>query len=760
MDKTRLYDSKYFLDQFKGYKDKSQHKIYKICEEFFNNGAHPFYLIQLVRYVKIADKNENADNYSEFIAKKLSKHYKDYPIPDPSSKALGSTGSVSRLYNEDWTPRLNLDKGIFYGVIHEAFVEMMREVKRGGHEGLTWETDVNFVTTKLLEHPETTTHVLLSYVKYINLLGVSIYGKDAPVKSWFYPVKKVSAFIKSRLETVGVAETTQEVLQSWDEQELNFCWNNLGFIVSNLDSEDLQDPNPATTCLKKLLELADSKNIHIAEIARKVINVRPLFSTESTKTLELLIDKNIFNLLNKLKSELVNVETCHVTANYFKRLHFKLLRHLVYMFVYIPKPGTVDLYMDTNSEEFIQDLFGEAAWESLCKFQDLSFWQDYGTNNSGQFFRNYVKEDTQEYIIFKKALNDFLEAKSKPELAKFVEELMDSKFEESQIYSEVWRSRVNLLAGDTVQVVTHLRKEWMPLRRKKSEFLGEAFPKVSLCENPEFINNGAACTFRITIPNHEEAISGKLDMEGNLTHLDGIVWLSHRSKQIIRAVVVDSLAAILIPTYVEKLPVKSHGGWRVPSEQDFWARRPVIHTRGEFADEYEEPSDSMGTKIHPQVAQLLFEWLLDKQNDCPFRLYKVKEVQIGKGTESYYVTYETAKEDLLKAKSSIHDIYMRTTKAYTKPLGLYLNQRGDVVAQKVSARALRNYQMFVEDTGRELNFTPVRKTYTLPSGQNIVLDVPRTFCIGSFDTLSDCLKLVPDQNLKEEARLKLLHRPK
>jgi hypothetical protein len=81
-----------------------------------------------------------------------------------------------------------------------------------------------------------------------------------------------------------------------------------------------------------------------------------------------------------------------------------------------------------------------------------------------------------------------------------------------------------------------------------------------------------------------------------------------------------------------------------------------------------------------------------------------------------------------------------------------MDKAGSIVVRQVSEKALRNYGRFLHNGGRQLDQRPVRKTYQLPNGGRLVLDVARTFNQGTFNSLDQVWDVVPDSSLKARAK--------
>lgn len=295
----------------------------------------------------------------------------------------------------------------------------------------------------------------------------------------------------------------------------------------------------------------------------------------------------------------------------------------------------------------------------------------------------------------------------------------------------------------------------MTVKRHPNEYLGTLFPIVEVAQHPKLGENGAACIFRISFPEMpDKPVLGELNAEGHIK-LDRISAITLEGRQALQAVAAQTLAAVLVPRYLEMFPPKTKSGFKIIYTGEVWASRPVIHLLGELREDLNENEQriSGGSRIHPEIARRLFAWLLDEELDCPFRLFREIKKLVHGVQEIYFTTWRKAKDELRARNANLSDAYIRTVRAYTRPVSVFINQGGDIVVQQMSNRAMRNYERFRSDIGRELDLSPVRKTYLLLGEKRIVLNVPRTFNQGTFDSLAEVWKMIPDLSLKKRAEV-------
>ncbi len=454
-------------------------------------------------------------------------------------------------------------------------------------------------------------------------------------------------------------------------------------------------------------------------------------------------------LLDSLKGELPNVSVYHVITRWLQTLSQNLQEALILKLLF--RTDTGDIVFDGRMETFIEELFGIEVWEALCKNEDPSRWKNtIGT--SGFKYRGGLI-DTPEYQLFRRALSGTPFKEHDCNCAEAVDNLVwgaDVRFEHAE---HAWDYAVNLLSGDVVTVVTHLRSEWMQVRRRDDEFLGQVLERIDVAQHPKLGDVGAACKFRFPLPNLQgRQVYGELDTEGEMT-LRSIPVLTPAARTAVKAAVAQTLVAVLVPSLKDTLPPKPIRGARTSYTGEIWATRPVIHTLGEIGrDRGIADIESGGTRIHPVYADGIFRWLTDEAVTNPYPLFhRVKERE-GNVTEPCFRLFKDAKAELLARRLALSDVFARLIKAYARPLAIWWDDGGQVCVKKMSARAQRNYQRHRDDGFRALDFSPVKKTYQYPDGRRVVVDVPRTFIHGTFYTLQEVFAFVFDSGLRAKVQ--------
>jgi hypothetical protein len=298
----------------------------------------------------------------------------------------------------------------------------------------------------------------------------------------------------------------------------------------------------------------------------------------------------------------------------------------------------------------------------------------------------------------------------------------------------------------------------MKLERKSWEFLSSKFPLAQVAALPVTSTpKGAECRFRLyPASDSEHPISGSMDTEGKIK-LDDIAVITPLTRMALQAMVVQTLAAVMVPRHIEQLAKTVVKGPALIWEDEVFASRPVIHVIGELGkkqeDDDEEPIIDTLHRIHPKIAMLLFQWLLDEENDWQPQLYRMFYDEMEGGKKEYFCApWSNAKNLLKEGKVPLSEVFHNTVRAHTRPVPVYMDKAGSIIVRQVSERALRNYERFLRYGGRPLDQRPVRKTYILPNGGRLVLDVARTFNQGTFNSLDQIWNMVPDFSLKIRAK--------
>lgn len=759
----RLYDCSILLSALRGLSTRT---IQGVLREYLRRGAHPFFLAQGVRfsYACHTDPRATVEVWKEIQEEAdqiLKEAYQKYP-PVPEVLEGGFKRGVSRLYDREGKPRRGLDEGIIHGVILETFADRREAVVEVDDLLEEWVIESGEILERFLEHPDATIGTL------DNLLDLSLPTLDAidllaaPVTPPRPPIYElIHHFFVRRLEALDVETVTAELLSVWSPTYTLRFWTLVNYFGSALRETHLCTHLPFTRLLSTVID-APPKDARRQSVRGRFLNAYPLDQSARLSKEEqldvLLAFHALLNLVEWVKEELPRIETYHVLIRWLQILTSARARKRLILLLTITKKKEEERFavaVDERTEQLIEELLGLKVWEALCRLVDRESWKDYIPTESvfQPTLFSELAETLPDYPLFERAVEKVNLTRHDWRLA----EEFDRRVYSSRVAFEntefILEEELNLLSGDIILTVTHLRDEWMPVRRRKEEFLGAILTRIDVARRRDIGDVGAACCFRTYLPEIPQPIQGKLDAEGEMT-LENILVLTPPARMALNAAVAQTLVEILIPRYEATLPPKPQTGFQELSYTgEIWTTRPVIHTEGDLSDESTTPElPSGGTRINPTISKIVFQWLTDEVLDNPVRLFQERMERSGGRSEIYYVTAQDAKEQLQARLLSLSEVYVRTVRAHSRPLGVNKDLDGMIKVQQMSNKARRNYERFRQEGGRELSFAPVRKTYILPDGRRMIFDVPKTFNQGTFHTLAEVYEMIPIPTLKQKAR--------
>ncbi len=709
-------------------------------------GAHPFFLMQLMIFVS-ASCPDRADYLTDAGIRAL-KRVKDRLQQVPDVPGTEVQDPLQRIYDAPDVPR-KTDEGIIHGVVIESCMNLIQSKVGGSIPTSGWKNWMGTVSL-ICKHPQSTVAVLDNIVQLTSGMVEQDSRFPKGMAEMFEAIQQ--EFFQRRAQQIGLKRLVGELVETWslDSAYRFFALLVHLFLAATDPAQPLGADVPGTTILRTILEIKDKSLTQ----AKKEILDYPLFSASEADTdydTSMIVSRAAQVLVEMLKAELPAVETVHAIAKLLKTVNRTNREQWVAYLAFQAKPT---LGIDPRSADLLESLLGAEAWKALCELSNPKHW---GTNvqvTTG--FRLYTGLDTtsEEYRVFFGKLRAIDFDHHNTRLAELLDRQVHASDHTPKEAKDACDRVVNLLAGDTVFNSTHLRLEWMRVKRRADEFLGAHIPRIDVAVHPKFGESGTACKFRIFFTElPDDQISGLMGPEGEI-EFNNIVLLTLFGRDGLRAAVLESLGAILIPRYLERIPSPLRGGFGGNFTGEVWAARPAYHTLIQVQENPDPVGPSFGNRINPEIARLVFLWLTGEAADCPFRLYrKVKEKPEGEQTEdTYYVGWDSAKHYLLSEKVTLSQVYLRTVRAHTKPVGVKVENDGTVVVRQVSDRAKRNYRRFLSDTGRQLDMTPVRKTCELPGGVRIVLTLERTFNQGTFNSLDEVWVMIPDLTLKADAK--------
>jgi len=717
-------------------------------------GVHPFFLQQLYLLVwkmqsmllGTGETHQTEQGILEQQAKKMAQ------VPEPWADGLSR--SASRIYERGWAPRRNLDEGILHGALMECARDFWQARSKGMSAAALGGEYIS-AFERFLDHPDADVRLLSNFYYLGTFLSGAFQQEKLPaIDVELTPL--VREYLKQQIRNHGIQKATLDLLEIWSDSGSWIFWVLVYELLIGLEGMRSKQSLGATKFLTAVLDQAQAGKGQLRATAARVGALYPMMikGQNEKNVRSVLITKT--QLVDHLKQELPDMDTYHAIVRWLQTLPVDRREGIVLEMVF---QGLAEQswLIDSRAELLLEELLGPEAWQALCALQDERFWKKSGKGDGGiRSYRANPDRTSPEYRLFLSKLQEAQLGKHDWRLAEAADRLVaDSrpKVTEKQA-KKLWEETVDLLAGDIVLSVTHLQTQLLSLPRHCDEFLGDVLPVVKIAEHPQLKQNGAACIFSIDLPDlPDKPLTGSLDAEGEIV-LDRVCVLTPTGRQALQAVVVQSVAALVIPHYLDTAPVHGEHGGGLAFTGEVYGRRPVIHKLGDLSQEREEEANIIpsGTRINPAVAWKLFQWLMDEDLLCPYRLHRQLVDKPEGREERLYPTWREAKELLKARKVELRGVHFRTIRAHTRPVAAQLTQSGTVVFQHMTDAAKRKYEFFVKDIGRELDLTAVRKTYLLPSSVRVVLDVPRTFNQGTFNTLEEVWQMVPDRALKARAK--------
>ena len=740
---NRLYDFASFVDRLAS--DVRPKAVERLLAEYIKAGAHPYFLAQVMR---LADQQSKLIELADRILVDL--YATRESVPEAWDRE--PYAAASRLYEPKCdNPRLIYDQGIIYGAIVEFF-RVSHRMYAGTQRKIPPELCAR-TAEKLLGHPLADIGVLDSLNHAIYSLREATEGEATFVFQGDeeYPsshkedriFELTDEFIAKRIRASSVVDVIREILGVWEDKSATRGYSIFRCVERVVQELPLE--LPATHMLEALLSVPLQGAGRLAHAAQQILRAYPVGIGEGDMPDAYMAISAIGFFISDLKQELPSLRTRHAVIRWLKRLEKKPLEQIVAHLAF-----TEQCQIDTRIETLVEEVFGPKAWEAICAYQDPSLWKVAKELVKGFHLRSGALTDKPQYKELVAGLHSSNLQHHESVIAEEFERIVHKENPSLEEIQKVLEYHLNLLSGELVMAVAHLRDEWMPVKKTPDEFLGAHFPRVEICRHKTYGDNGAACRFKFEVPRSVRMLRGSLNSEGEV-ELENTPILDDTSKLAVRAMVAQTMCDVLIPHCTDTFPSGGHGGQWIPPYEEPWTRRPVVHTLGKIEEENGH-DQGFGTKINPVMVELLFRWLLGERSDYSFRLYVEAEEKIAETTEYFFEALHGAREKLLKKELTLADVHMRIMRAHSRPLPVYLDESNTLRIKKMSARARRNYERYRNGGGRELDFSPVQKTYVVPNNVRVPIMVSRTFIQGSFASLHEAFDFIVDRSLQARVR--------
>ena len=677
---------------------------------------------------------------------------KNYPIPE---RDPGPFGAIARICGQSTSN--SLDPGLVHGVFLEVNLDMTKLYwEQRGQALQIWTTERERFIEKVLQIPNLDFSAFDTLHFVVNDLHRGFNSILSPTET-----KLITDYFGSRIVGRSVRSWLRELLESWCDQEPSRFWILLSKALTVSDEKFL-----GTKILLELLVIRPRDGDHLYDVAQKVLlgKDHPVNSKSQKNTIAAATFEG--QLLHLLKEEMTEREARRALIRWIQFLPQQFrLSVIVHLALTTYKDGPLPQpVLDERSQTFIEELLGAEGWQAVCAYQDSSMWDHWDIKQGksvdgwalGREMVNGLKKDTLEYKTLKNAINSSRVTQHDCQIAEAFEDLIAGEKISAEEAESTLEECLDILSGDLVVVVSHLRDEWMAVRRSGSEFAGGVFPCIEIAKHRQLGDDGAACRFRIPLKSDpKKVLRGRLSSEGELT-LDNTPLFDRVFHPIIRAAVAESVCEMLVPRLTAKSSTSGarSGVITTAGSATGWSSRPQLEIMGELGSSTDrDVPKSQGRRLNSNIAIALFRWLTGEDSDHTFRLF----VESNDGDkEKVFIPRPGIKELLLRKQLGLELAYIRAVRAHTQPTGAYLTEEGKIRARKMSSRAESNYKAYRAQGGRELTFSSVQKTYKIPDGTFVPVEVPRTFNNGSFVSLQEVYELITDHNLKEVIERSLL----
>jgi hypothetical protein len=725
-------------------------------------GAHPFFIEQVCRMIAIRLASEGMNAVAFFhstVEEIVAEAMKNVSVPERTETGL--MGPMSRILR-DGKAIGDVDKGILHGVIVETYADMLEWHRRDSEAAAEhWcENAVKFFVSVFLI-PSVDFAVVDSLRAMMwrlhETFGTHVTDQED---------EALDLFIKAHVaatstEGWSLEQLNVNLLWAWNDDEPNRFWSLLARVLRIVESQDIE--LAGTRFLRTLLAIKPGTDPHLYDAAQKVLLAQWHHSVDTQLDAKAAAFA-MGHILTLLQDEL---EYLHAWRTYIRWLQLLPPKARVYSLSAICFISSQDgevfdpPRLNEKSERHVEELVGQEGWRAICAYQNSAYWEHWDEDKQeavqgvSKVFGTPTGMDKSlpEFQILEKALRSPRITQHDVSLAEVMEDLLAKEGVSTETVDQALEESLDILSGDLVVVVSHLRDEWMPVRRRGSELLGITLPRIDVARHKKFGDVGAACKFRIPVPDDpRKVIRGHLNPEGEMT-LENTPLMDATTQSLLQAAVTQTLCAVLVPSLIEEqAPGFNPSGPSIRTGQP-WSARPILRTVGEIAGtSSEDEPEVRGSRLNPIIAVMLFRWLLGRDTRHPFRLFVETEEQIGKKSEKYFVSRTGIKELLRRKQLSLSSVYIRAVRAHTQPVGAYMDQDQTIKIRKMSSKAERNYQRYRQEGGRELDYSSVQKTYLLPDGIRVPLEIPRTFNQGVFISLEEASGLVFDTELQEAIR--------
>jgi hypothetical protein len=735
---TRVYDPGAVLELLAGNSEEKQ--VRQNVKGLLKAGAHPFFVHQMVRLITERLKGMDwtaASYFQEVATKALTGTDPTSGVPDKMSS--GVLGAISRALRSDVQIE-HLDRGVLHGIFVETHADVVAWYNQNKEQAReAWKSEME------LFHASASRIPMVDFELYDSLNYVL---HETSRNLGFEDMKPNSTLLDEFVDRrAAAAENLPDFVKDFLAHAS--AWDVAGdwrWIYHSLEALGKKYELPGARFLRTMLDLRPRDGWPY-QVAQRMLDYPPVFPEPFGDLFE-VASSGLQSLIHQIRLEMPHREARRALLRWLVRSQV-LKTSFLLLFGFYRQDDQIIL--SREFEFLIQEVFGPEAWPLICKIQDQKYWiQEEGSLLLR--FRDELYASESAAVV--KAARSSPASRHNPDVAEAFEDLIADAGTSEEEAAQILEESLDILSGDLVLVSTHLRDEWMQVRRRKGEVLGATLPRIDVARHSKFGDRGAACKFRIPVPDKEKmVIRGNLGPEGEL-YLENTPLLEVSAQALVRAAVAETVCVVLVPDLVTEPVIQSDASGPSVRTGEPWASRPILRVVGEIGGtQNNEEASIQGSRLNLNIVAALFEWLVAERGKYPFRLFLETSEKVGRGCETFFVTRPGAKELLRRKQISLSQVYIRAVRAHTRPLGAYLDKDDQTIKiRSMSAKAERNYRRYREDGGRELDFSEVQKTYLLPNGLRVPLQIPRTFNQGCFISLADASQLVYDDELNAAIR--------
>jgi hypothetical protein len=743
-------------------------QVQRVMREYLRCGAHPYFLWEVACWE--AGKRSARSQALEAMLPSAEEWWGSVPPALEQGFSLG----VSRLYDERGEPRIGLDPGILQGAIAETFSNFTLPITRGDlgfHPA--WESDYTRVGKRFLQHPQADVVLAMNIAEGTLLLDAITFsykhkqstagdGQGLSVLSDLFLHEKtgfgdrrfdelrgnIVSFLSHRIDSQGIEAVGKELIDIWyDGSHLTFWSFVLAYFGAIEACGSHAGLTPYVRFLNTLIAGSVDSDQRLRSNARRILGMYPIANFTDHGRDKTYTDVRFAwgKLIEGLKKEFSDLTARHVLFRLLRVCPFYVrVITLLELFLYLK-----DLpRLDERTVEW-GSMLGDTGWRALCDFQGPSLWTLVRQPNGGNPLYS-LRAGTAQMKEVERAVRDARFERHNPELGEAWDNAVFSFYPGADTVEGVWNDTLTALSGDVALPTTHLQDSWMRVDVRTGTCWIKGIDYVEIARHRMFGERNAACRFQVFLTGIATPLMGKLDPEGEMVVENAFLGVAP-AYSVLKGVILESLVWLLFPRNIQEIRRRSGTSQKHVAYYNGGGSQPRVNLMGGGFRLSRKVDGHVA--IHPAFAERIFRWLLGDDSDIAYRLLRYVEEGGDLRGKRVFRTFSEAMEGLIARECTLSSVYVRVMRAHSHPLGAVEGPDGDVVVMgKMSRRAQNLYAVYRADGGRELDFSPVSKTFLATDGRRIPFVAPRTFHCGIFRSLTDAFDALADSELKERVQ--------